>query len=345
MKKNIIITGGTGFIGSHTCIELINDYNLIVIDNLNNSKINVINKIKLISNKNNIFFYKIDLCNKNHLDLVFKKYNPYAVIHFAGLKAVGDSINKPIYYYQNNLISTLNLLEIMEKYNCFNLIFSSSATVYGNQKSPLKEISTIGNNITNPYGQTKFMIEQILKDLTISNNKWNIISLRYFNPIGAHKSALIGENPNDIPNNLMPFILKVAVNNNTNHNYGPNFDLLKIFGDDYNTNDGTCQRDFIHVVDLARGHNCALNKISELNGYNVFNLGTGKGTSVLELINKFKEVNNINLPYKIVDRRKGDLDICFCDPNNSNNILNWKTELNIEDMCKDSWNFQLKNIN
>ena len=345
MKKNIIITGGTGFIGSHTCIELINDYNLIVIDNLINSKINVINKIKLISNKNNIFFYKIDLCNKNHLDLVFKKYNPYAVIHFAGLKAVGDSINKPIYYYQNNLISTLNLLEIMEKYNCFNLIFSSSATVYGNQKSPLKEISTIGNNITNPYGQTKFMIEQILKDLTISNNKWNIISLRYFNPIGAHKSALIGENPNDIPNNLMPFILKVAVNNNTNHNYGTNFDLLKVFGDDYNTDDGTCQRDFIHVVDLAKGHYSALNKISELNGYNVFNLGTGKGTSVLELINKFKEINNLKLPYKIVDRRKGDLDICFCDPNNSYKILNWKTELNIEDMCKDSWNFQLKNIN
>lgn len=343
--RNIIITGGTGFIGSHTCLELINDYNLIVLDNLINSKENIIDKIKLITKKNNISFFQLDLTNKNELMKIFDIYKPYSVIHFAGLKAVGESIKKPTFYYQNNIISTLNLIEIMEKYNCYNLIFSSSATVYGIQKSPLKESYEIGKNITNPYGQTKFMIEQILKDLCISNNKWNIVSLRYFNPIGAHPSSLIGENPNDIPNNLMPYLLKVAVNNNTNFNYGKVFNELKIFGNDYETNDGTCQRDFIHVVDLARGHYCALNKINQLNGYHVFNLGTGKSTSVLELINKFIKINNLKLPYKFADRRNGDLDICFCDPSNSLKILNWKTKLNIEDMCKDSWNFQLNNIN
>ena len=313
-KPTIIITGGTGFIGSHTCIELMDSYNLVVIDNLLNSKKEVIDKVKQITKKENIEFYNFDLLDKTQLNAVFQKYNPYGVIHFAGLKAVGESIKKPCYYYQNNLISTLNLLEVMEKNNCFKLIFSSSATVYGAQKSPLKEDFTIGQNVTNPYGQTKAMIEQILKDMCVSNNKWNIVSLRYFNPVGAHSSGLIGENPNDIPNNLMPYVLKVAINNNTTYNLGEQFNYLKIFGNDYNTSDGTGQRDFIHVVDLAKGHVSALNKIHELNGYNVFNLGTGNPTSVLELVKTFENSNNVKIPFVYTQRRQGDLDICFCDP-------------------------------
>jgi len=342
-KPTIIITGGAGFIGSHTCVELMNSYNLVVIDNLLNSKKEVIDKVKQITQKDNIQFYNFDLLDKTQLDTIFQKYNPYGVIHFAGLKAVGESVKKPCYYYQNNLITTLNLLEVMEKNNCFKLIFSSSATVYGAQKSPLKEDFTIGQNITNPYGQTKAMIEQILKDMCISNNKWNIISLRYFNPVGAHSSGLIGENPNDIPNNLMPYVLKVAVNNNTKNNLGSQFDMLNIFGDDYNTSDGTCQRDFIHVVDLAKGHVSALNKMVDLDGYNVFNLGTGNPTSVLELVTTFKKVNNIDIPYKFANRREGDLDVTFCDPDYTYRILNWKTEKTIEDMCRDAWYFQKLN--
>ena len=343
-KPTIIITGGTGFIGSHTCVELMDSYNLVVIDNLFNSKKEVINKIKQITKKDNIQFYNFDLLDERLLDAVFQKHKPYGVIHFAGLKAVGESLKKPCYYYQNNLISTLNLLEVMEKNNCFKLIFSSSATVYGTQKSPLKEDLPIGQNITNPYGQTKAMIEQILKDMCISNNKWNIISLRYFNPVGAHSSGLIGENPNDIPNNLMPYVLKVAVNNNTKSNLGSQFDMLNIFGDDYNTSDGTCERDFIHVVDLAKGHVSALNKMVDFNGYNVFNLGTGNPTSVLKLVNTFKKVNNVEIPFTFAARREGDLDVTFCDPNYTFNILNWKTEKTIEDMCRDAWNFQKLNV-
>ena len=342
-KPTIIITGGTGFIGSHTCVELMDSYNLVVIDNLLNSKKEVIDKVKQITQKENIEFYNFDLLDKTQLNAVFQKYNPYGVIHFAGLKAVGESVKKPCYYYQNNLITTLNLLEVMEKNNCFKLIFSSSATVYGAQKSPLKEDFTIGQNVTNPYGQTKAMIEQILKDMCISNNKWNIISLRYFNPVGAHSSGLIGENPNDIPNNLMPYVLKVAVNNNTKKNLGSQFDMLNIFGDDYNTSDGTCERDFIHVVDLAKGHVSALNKMVDLSGYNVFNLGTGNPISVLELVTTIKKVNNIDIPYKFTDRREGDLDVTFCDPDYTYRVLNWKTEKTIEDMCRDAWYFQKLN--
>lgn len=343
-KPTIIITGGTGFIGSHTCVELINSYNLVVIDNLLNSKKEVIDKVKQITKKDNIQFYHFNLLDDKLLDAVFRKHKPFGVIHFAGLKAVGESVKNPCYYYQNNLITTLNLLEVMERHCCFKLIFSSSATVYGAQKSPLKEDFTIGQNVTNPYGQTKAMIEQILKDMCISNNKWNIISLRYFNPVGAHSSGLIGENPNDIPNNLMPYVLKVAVNNNTKNNLGSQFDMLNIFGDDYNTSDGTCERDFIHVVDLAKGHVSALNKMVDLNGYNVFNLGTGNPTSVLKLVNIFKKVNNVKIPFTFAARRAGDLDVTFCDPNYTYNILNWKTEKTIEDMCHDAWNFQKLNI-
>ena len=342
-KPTIIITGGTGFIGSHTCVELMDSYNLVVVDNLLNSKKEVIDKVKQITQKENIEFYNFDLLDKTQLNAVFQKYNPYGVIHFAGLKAVGESVKKPCYYYQNNLISTLNLLEVMEKNNCFKLIFSSSATVYGAQKSPLKEDFTIGQNVTNPYGQTKAMIEQILKDMCVSNNKWNIVSLRYFNPVGAHSSGLIGENPNDIPNNLMPYVLKVAINNNTTYNLGEQFNHLKIFGNDYNTPDGTGQRDFIHVVDLAKGHVSALNKIHELNGYNVFNLGTGNPTSVLELVKTFENSNNVTIPFVYTERRQGDLDICFCDPDYTYRVLNWKTENTIEDMCRDAWYFQKLN--
>lgn len=343
-KKKIIITGGTGYIGSHICVELIKYYDLIIIDNLNNSKKEVIDKIKEISRKDNISFYNYDLLDKININNIFEKYNPYGVIHLAGLKSVNESVNNPILYYKTNIISTINLVEIMEKNNCFNLIFSSSATVYGNQKSPFKEDLKIGENITNPYGKTKYMIEEILKDLSISNKKWNIVSLRYFNPIGAHKSGLIGENPNDIPNNLMPFLLKVAVNNNTKQSYSKNFDILNIFGDTYKTKDGTCERDFIHVIDLALGHLKALQSIENLNNYNVFNLGTGKSTSVLELINIFKKVNNIDLPYKIVSKREGDLDISYCETEYTYKKLNWKTLYNIEDMCKDSWNYQILNL-
>ena len=342
-KPTIIITGGTGFIGSHTCVELMDSYNLVVIDNLLNSKKEVIDKVKQITQKENIQFYNFDLLDEKLLDAVFQKYNPYGVIHFAGLKAVGESVKKPCYYYQNNLISTLNLLEVMEKNNCFKLIFSSSATVYGAQKSPLKEDFTIGQNVTNPYGQTKAMIEQILKDMCVSNNKWNIVSLRYFNPVGAHSSGLIGENPNDIPNNLMPYVLKVAINNNTTYNLGEQFNHLKIFGNDYNTSDGTGERDFIHVVDLAKGHVSALNKIHELNGYNVFNLGTGNPTSVLELVKTFENSNNVTIPFVYTERRQGDLDICFCDPDYTYRVLKWKTEKTIEDMCRDAWYFQKLN--
>ena len=342
VKPTIIVTGGAGFIGSHTCVELSETYNLIIIDNLCNSNKNVIDKIEQLTNEN-IIFYREDLLNSDKIDVIFNKHKPYAVIHFAGLKAVGESVKKPVYYYQNNLISTLNLLEVMKKYHCFNLIFSSSATVYGSQISPLKENMVIGNGVTNPYGQTKFMIEVMLRDLCKSDPKWNIISLRYFNPVGAHESGLIGENPNDIPNNLMPFVLKVGINCNTEHNLGTQFDKLNIFGDDYSTTDGTCQRDFIHVVDLAKGHLAALNKIDQLKGYNIFNLGTGNPTSVLEMVETFKKVNNVALPFEFAARREGDLEICFCDPNYTESILEWKTEKTLEDMCRDAWKFQLLN--
>ena len=341
-KPTIIVTGGTGFIGSHTCAELSETYEIVIIDNLCNSNRNVLDKIKLLTSQR-LTFYEEDLVHMYKLDYIFNRHKPHAVIHFAGLKAVGESIQKPVHYYQNNLISTLNLLEVMKKHECYNLIFSSSATVYGNQISPLKEDMVIGSGVTNPYGQTKFMIEVMLKDLCKSDSSWNIISLRYFNPVGAHESGLIGENPNDIPNNLMPFVLKVGINNNTEHNLGHQFEKLNIFGNDYSTRDGTCERDFIHVVDLAKGHLAALNKIGQLNGYNIFNLGTGNPTSVLEMVETFKRVNKVNLPFEFVPRREGDLEVCFCDPDYTESILRWKTEKTLDDMCKDAWKFQLLN--
>ena len=339
--KNILVTGGFGFIGSHTCIELINNnYQIVVADNFVNSSKNVIPKIEKLIERN-IKYYDIDLTNKDQLERCFQENKIDVVIHFAGLKAVGESVRKPILYYNNNLISTLNLLEVMQKYKCFNLVFSSSATVYGTKESPLIETNEIGFGITNPYGQTKFMIERILKDVTISNPNFQITSLRYFNPIGAHQSGLIGENTNDIPNNLMPFILKVVVQNNTEHNLGKQYEYLNIFGNDYNTNDGTGLRDYIHVVDLAKGHIQALKYLRE--GYQTYNLGTGRGISVLELVKTFEKVNNVKIPYKIVDRRAGDLEAVFCNPDKAKKELKWTANKSVEEMCKDAWNFQKNN--
>ena len=338
--KNILLTGGCGFIGSHTAVELlkVGQYNVTIVDNLINSKSTVIEKIKQITNKD-INFVELDLLDNVTLDNLFN-YNKFdTVIHFAGLKAVGESVEKPLLYYQNNINSTLNLLKIMEKYNCYNLIFSSSATVYGTSKSPLTENSNIGIGISNPYGRTKYMIEQILKDLCVSNDKWKITSLRYFNPVGADKSGLIGEDPNGIPNNLMPFILKVAIQNNLNKFIDHKYNYLNIFGDDFNTKDGTGVRDYIHVTDLALGHIAAIEKLK--NGYNYYNLGSGNGYSVLEMVKTFERVNKIKIPYKITNRRLGDLDETFCNPKKAERELGWKVKMNLEDISIDSWNYCL----
>lgn len=325
----ILVTGGCGFIGSHTCCELLdNNYEVIIADNLCNSKKSIIEDIKKITNKD-ILFYEVDLCDKESLEKIFIENKIDAVIHFAGLKAVGESVSKPIMYYQNNLISTLNLIEIMSKYDCKKLVFSSSATVYGSPASlPIKEDFPLST--TNPYGSTKLMIEQILKDLYIADNNWSIAILRYFNPIGAHESGLIGENPNGIPNNLMPYIIKVATNE---------LPCLSIFGNDYNTKDGTGVRDYIHVVDLAKGHIKALEKVFKDKIVDCYNLGTGKGYSVLDLVKTFERVNNVKVNYKIVERRAGDIAACYADPSYAKQQLNWEATKDIEEMCKDSYNY------
>ena len=329
----ILVTGGCGFIGSHTCCELLdNNYEVVVIDNLSNSKEDVIAKIKEITNKD-LKFYKGDLCDKELVDKIFKNENIDAVIHFAGLKAVGESVKKPLLYYRNNIDSTLTLLEVMSKYNCKKLVFSSSATVYGNPKAlPIKEDFPL--KTTNPYGSTKLYIEGILKDLYNSDNEWSIAVLRYFNPIGAHKSYLIGENPNDIPNNLMPYIVKVATKK---------LEQLSIFGNDYNTVDGTGVRDYIHVVDLAIGHIKAIELINKEKGIDFYNLGTGHGYSVLEIVKTFERVNNIKVNYKITDRRPGDIDACYADCSYALKKLNFKAIKTIEEMVKDSYEYAKRN--
>lgn len=325
----ILVTGGCGFIGSHTCCELLdNNYEVIIADNLCNSKKSIIEDIKKITNKD-ILFYEVDLCDKESLEKIFIENKIDAVIHFAGLKAVGESVAKPIMYYQNNLISTLNLIEIMSKYDCKKLVFSSSATVYGSPASlPIKEDFPLST--TNPYGTTKLMIEQILKDLYVADNNWSIAILRYFNPIGAHESGLIGENPNGIPNNLMPYIIKVATNE---------LPCLSVFGNDYDTKDGTGVRDYIHVVDLAKGHIKAVEKVFKENKVDCYNLGTGKGYSVLDLVKTFERVNNVKVNYKIVERRAGDIAACYADPSYAKQQLNWEATKDIEEMCKDSYNY------
>lgn len=329
----ILVTGGTGYIGSHTCVELINNgYEVVVIDNFSNSKPDVIEKIKKITNKD-FKFYEGDVCDKNILNKIFEENKIEAVIHFAGYKAVGESVAKPLMYYRNNIDSTLSLLEIMNQYNCKKIVFSSSATVYGKPESlPIKENFSLST--TNPYGATKLMIEDILRDLYISDNDFSIAILRYFNPIGAHESGLIGENPNDIPNNLMPYIVKVATKE---------LETLSVFGNDYDTHDGTGVRDYIHVVDLAKGHIKAIEKIIKDKGIDAYNLGTGHGYSVLDLVNTFMKVNNIEVKYKIVDRRPGDIDACYADPSYALEKLGWKAEYSIDKMCKDAYNFVKNN--
>ena len=329
----ILVTGGCGYIGSHTCVELLDSgYDVVVVDNLSNSKEDVIDKIETITGKK-VKFYKEDICNKDKLNEIFNSEEVDAVIHFAGFKAVGESVAKPLMYYRNNLDSTLTLLEVMKGHNCKKIVFSSSATVYGKPASlPITEDFPL--QTTNPYGTTKLMIEMILNDLYISDNDWSIAILRYFNPIGAHKSGLIGENPNGIPNNLMPYIVKVA---------NKELQELSVFGNDYDTVDGTGVRDYIHVVDLAKGHIKAIEKVTKDKGIDKYNLGTGKGYSVLQIINTFKTVNNIDVPYKIVDRRPGDIDACYASTEKANKLLNWHAELDIEEMCRDAWNFVNKN--
>lgn len=327
----ILVTGGLGFIGSHTVVELANsNFDVVIADNLYNSKEEVLNKLETITGKK-FKLYKYDLTDKEKVEEIFEQEEIDAVIHFAGYKAVGESVREPLMYYQNNLISTINLLEVMKEHNVKRFIFSSSATVYGDN-GETKYVETMGRGeTTSPYGTTKAMIEKILEDLYFSDNSWNITLLRYFNPVGAHESGLIGEEPNGIPNNLMPYVMKVA---------SGKLETLSIFGNDYPTVDGTGVRDYIHVVDLAKGHVKALENAPD--GLNVYNLGSGKGVSVLELVTTFEKVNNIKVNYKIVDRRPGDLPEYYADPSKALKELNWKTEKTIEDICRDSWNYEKK---
>lgn len=328
----VLVTGGCGYIGSHTCCELLdNGYEVIIIDNFCNSKEDVVDKIKAITNKE-VILYKGDVCDISLLERIFTENDIDAVIHFAGLKAVGESVVKHLLYYRNNLDSTLSLLEVMSKYNCKKIVFSSSATVYGAPHSlPIKEDFPLST--TNPYGSTKLYIEGILKDLYVADNEWSIAILRYFNPIGAHKSGIIGENPNGIPNNLMPYILKVATHE---------LDILNVFGNDYDTKDGTGVRDYIHVVDLAKGHICAIDRVLSTKGVDCYNLGTGHGYSVLDLVTTFEKVNNVKVNYQIVDRRPGDIAACYADPSYAKDKLNWEAELGIEDMCRDGYHYITK---
>lgn len=329
----ILVTGGAGYIGSHTVIELLGKgYEVVIVDNFYNSHPEVLERIKELSGKD-FKFYEIDLLDKNSLKKVFEENKIDSVIHFAGYKAVGESVEKPLMYYHNNLTSTFILCEVMKEYGVKNIVFSSSATVYGlSNISPLKEDLPLST--TNPYGTTKLFIEQILRDLYISDKDWSIALLRYFNPIGAHISGRIGENPNGIPNNLMPFITQVAVGKR---------EKLSVFGNDYDTVDGTGVRDYIHVVDLAKGHIKALEKHMDFKGVEAYNLGTGKGVSVLELVNTFEKVNGVKIPYTISDRRPGDIATCFADASKAKKDLEWEAEKTIEDMCKDSWNWQKNN--
>ena len=330
---SILVTGGAGFIGSHTDVELLEKgEDIVIVDNFVNSKPEVLEKIKKITEKD-FKFYEVDLLDEENLEKVFIENKIEAVIHFAGLKAVGESVEKPIEYYHNNITGTLILLELMKKYNCKKIIFSSSATVYGTPKTvPIKEDFPLST--TNPYGSTKLMIEQILKDVCIADKEFCAILLRYFNPIGAHKSGLLGESPNGIPNNLMPYINQVALGK---------LDHLNVFGNDYSTVDGTGVRDYIHVVDLAKGHVKALKKAREITGAEAYNLGTGKGYSVLEIVKAFEDANNIKIKYEITARRAGDIAECYADPSKAKQELDWEATKNLEEMCKDSWNFTTQN--
>lgn len=331
----ILVTGGAGFIGSHTCVELLeNGYDIIVVDNFVNSKPESLKRIKQITG-HDFKFYETDLLDEAGVETIFAENTIEAVIHFAGLKAVGESVQKPLWYYHNNLTGTLILCKVMAKHNVKKLVFSSSATVYGNPASvPIREDFPLST--TNPYGSTKLMIENILRDLYVPDHDWSIALLRYFNPIGAHESGLIGEDPNGIPNNLMPYIAQVAAKK---------LEILSVFGDDYNTPDGTGVRDYIHVVDLARGHIKAVEKVLGSTGVDAYNLGTGHGYSVLDMVKAFSEVNGVAVPYKIAPRRPGDIAECYADPTKAKEVLGWQAEFGLEKMCRDAWNFMVKNPN
>ena len=328
---SILVTGGAGFIGSHTAVELLNaGKDIVIIDNFSNSKEDTLDAIKKITGKE-FKFYKINYLDKEKLEKVFEENNIEAVMNFAGYKAVGESVKKPLDYYINNISGCLTLLETMKKYNVKKFVFSSSATVYGNpEKIPITEDCKTGGT-TNPYGTTKLFIELILKDLYASDNSWDICILRYFNPVGAHKSGLIGEEPNGIPNNLMPYVVRVA---------SGELKELSVFGNDYDTPDGTGVRDYIHVVDLAKGHVCALNKLDkEGTGLYIYNLGTGTGYSVLDMVNAFEKITGNKVPYKITERRPGDIATCYSDPKKAKEELGWEAKKGIKEMCEDSWNF------
>ncbi|XP_053208241.1 UDP-glucose 4-epimerase-like [Panonychus citri] len=346
MSRVILVTGGAGFVGSHCVLTLLEaNYEIIVMDNLSNAICTEINqnclpeslrRIELLTSKK-VKFFNTDLLDERGIGQIFRDHKIGAVMHFAGLKAVGESMVKPLEYYENNVTGTINLLKVMRKYNVKNLIFSSSATVYGlPQYLPIDENHPTGSTITNPYGRTKFVIEQILSDLSNSEKDWCIVSLRYFNPIGAHESGEIGEDPQGIPNNLMPFISQVAVGRRPK---------LQVFGDDFKTKDGTGVRDYIHVMDLAWGHVIALDKLfqNKWSGYKIFNLGNGCGLSVLEVITAFEKITGVKVPYEIVARRPGDVDAMYADNSKAIELLGWKPNYTIDDMCKHTWNWQSKN--
>ncbi|MBQ3556673.1 MAG: UDP-glucose 4-epimerase GalE [Oscillospiraceae bacterium] len=333
---NVLVTGGAGYIGSHTCVELIEKgHTPIVIDNLCNSNPESLKRVEKITGKP-VVFYEGDVRDETVLDSIFSKHAIDCVIHFAGLKAVGESVAIPLKYYDNNLNSTMTLCRVMDKWNVRNIVFSSSATVYsGDNEMPLREDSRTGN-CTNPYGWTKYMCEQILRDIAKADERWSVVLLRYFNPVGAHASGTIGEHPNGIPNNLMPYISQTAVGKREH---------LNVFGNDYPTPDGTGVRDYIHVVDLAKGHVAAIDYLSEHKGEAVFNLGTGNGYSVLDMVHAFEKASGVKVPYVIAPRRPGDLATCYADPAKSAEQLGWKAQLGLEDMCGDSWRWQKGNPN
>jgi len=329
----ILVTGGAGYIGSHTSVELLNDgYEIIIVDNFSNSKPETLDKIKEITGKD-FGFYEADLCDREAVEKIFDENEISCVIHFAGLKAVGESVSIPMKYYFNNIVSTLTLCEVMKEHGVKKIVFSSSATVYGDPASvPIREDFPL--HTTNPYGSTKLMIEQMLRDIYVSDNEWGIVILRYFNPIGANKSGLIGEDPNGIPNNLMPYIAKVAIGE---------LECLSVFGDDYNTVDGTGVRDYIHVVDLSLGHVRSVDKIKNEKGVYTYNLGTGNGYSVLQLVDAFEKASGQKVNKKIAPRRPGDIAKCFADPSLAKKELGWEATRGVEEMCIDAWNFMVKN--
>ena len=329
----ILVTGGAGYIGSHTCVELLNEgHDVVVVDNLSNSSLESLRRVEKITDKK-IKFYEVDILDKDKLNEVFLSETIDAVIHFAALKAVGESVEKPLDYYHNNITGTLNLCEVMSDNGVKNIVFSSSATVYGDpEQVPIPETAPLST--TNPYGATKLMTEQILMDLQKADPNWNVVILRYFNPIGAHKSGLIGEDPNGIPNNLVPYITQVAVGK---------LEKLSVFGDDYDTKDGSGVRDYIHVVDLAQGHVSALQKLKPGDGVSIYNLGTGIGYSVLEMVKAFSDVVGKNIPYSIEERRPGDIATCYADAKKAKEELGWSAKRDLKEMCIDAWNWQVNN--